>query len=343
MALALILTSCRAPAPAATPTIAQADPNAVFTAAAATAQARMTQNAATTPTATTAPSQTPAPTTPAVTVTTAPITPTVATTQQATTGAPAAGGGANRMEFVADLTVPDGTNFKANETFVKTWRVKNSGTSTWSTAYVLAFSSGAQLDAPDTVPLPSQVAPGQTVDISVNMTAPEDPGNYIGFWVMRDAGGTNFGIGPNADQPIYVDINVGSGTSGTNTPVPTTGPGTPTVTPQSSSDDSGDVVSDVSLTVDNPAATSCPHTFRFTGSFDLSKAASVTYQLEAGADDAGFEITLPAPVTANLQAGTHSVDYTLDFSAAVNGWARLRVTSPTGVVSNQVVYSLSCQ
>ena len=33
-------------------------------------------------------------------------------------------------EFVADVTVPDGTDFTPGETFVKTWQLRNAGTST---------------------------------------------------------------------------------------------------------------------------------------------------------------------------------------------------------------------
>jgi hypothetical protein len=40
----------------------------------------------------------------------------------------------DRAAFVADVTVPDGTNFAPGTTFVKTWRLKNNGSCTWTTA-----------------------------------------------------------------------------------------------------------------------------------------------------------------------------------------------------------------
>jgi peptidoglycan hydrolase-like protein with peptidoglycan-binding domain len=38
------------------------------------------------------------------------------------------------------------------------------------------------------------VAPGQTVDVSVNLVAPSTPGTYLGYWIIRDSGGVLFGI-----------------------------------------------------------------------------------------------------------------------------------------------------
>ncbi|KXK11504.1 MAG: hypothetical protein UZ14_CFX002002738 [Chloroflexi bacterium OLB14] len=35
-------------------------------------------------------------------------------------------------QFVADVTIPDGTNFAANTAFKKTWRIKNIGSCAWN-------------------------------------------------------------------------------------------------------------------------------------------------------------------------------------------------------------------
>jgi len=53
--------------------------------------------------------------------------------------------------YVADVTVPDGTHFDSNVSFVKTWRVKNTGKCDWDAAVVVALESGDKMDAPDTV------------------------------------------------------------------------------------------------------------------------------------------------------------------------------------------------
>ena len=111
-------------------------------------------------------------------------------------------------QFVADITVPDGTNFAPGAAFTKTWRLKNIGTCTWTTSYALVFVSGSQMGAPSVVNLPTSVAPGGTVDVSANMTAPAVNGHYRGYWQLRNASGVLFGIGTYANSSFWVDINV---------------------------------------------------------------------------------------------------------------------------------------
>lgn len=114
-------------------------------------------------------------------------------------------------QFIADVTVPDGTSFSAGATFNKTWRLKNIGSCTWTTSYALVFDTGQQMGAPASINFPSSVAPGQTVDLTLNMTAPSAPGHYIGYWKFKNASGVLFGIGTTANKSWWVDINVSGG------------------------------------------------------------------------------------------------------------------------------------
>ena len=111
-------------------------------------------------------------------------------------------------EFVSDVTYPDGSNVSLGGTFTKTWRVQNVGTCTWSTAYTLVFVSGERFGAPTAVSLPGSVAPGQTIDLSINLTAPNNNGRYRGDWKLRNASGVLFGIGSSASSNFYVDVSV---------------------------------------------------------------------------------------------------------------------------------------
>ena len=111
-------------------------------------------------------------------------------------------------QFIADVSVPDGTSFAPGAAFTKTWRLKNIGTCTWTTSYALVFVSGSLMGAPSVVNLPSSVAPGGTIDLSVNMTAPAVNGRYRGYWQLRNASGVLFGIGTYANKSFWVDINV---------------------------------------------------------------------------------------------------------------------------------------
>jgi hypothetical protein len=118
-------------------------------------------------------------------------------------------------QFIADVTVPDGTTYAAGATFTKTWRLKNIGTCTWNTSYAIVFDSGAQMGAPAAANFPASVAPGQTVDLTLNMTAPNAAGHYFGYYKLRNASGVIFGIGSTANRAFWVEINVGTGSGGT--------------------------------------------------------------------------------------------------------------------------------
>lgn len=96
------------------------------------------------------------------------------------------GGCSNAMQFLADVTVPDGTVFAPDTAFVKTWRVRNTGTCDWS-GYQIAFSDGEPMGTPEQV-IPDTPA-GQEVEISLEMTAPGGPGSYTGRWQVRSPSG----------------------------------------------------------------------------------------------------------------------------------------------------------
>ncbi len=114
----------------------------------------------------------------------------------------------DRAQFVRDVSVQDNTPFSPGATFVKTWRLKNIGSCTWTTAYKLVFISGDAMEANLSVPLPHSVAPNQTVDISVKMKAPQKSRTYRGDWMLSNPSGTRFGIGSRGDQSLWVQIRV---------------------------------------------------------------------------------------------------------------------------------------
>jgi Ig-like domain-containing protein len=118
------------------------------------------------------------------------------------------GTGCDRATFVSDVTAPDGTDFTPGQAFTKTWRFRNTGTCTWNTNYSLVFSTGDQMGGPASINLPSSVAPGQTIDLSVNLTAPTNAGSYRGYWLFKNTSGNVFGIGVRADKPFWLAIDV---------------------------------------------------------------------------------------------------------------------------------------
>ena len=113
-----------------------------------------------------------------------------------------------KAEFVMDVTVPDGTKLQPREAFTKTWRLKNVGTCTWTPEYDLMFVSGELMGMSEPQPLATDVPPGKTVDISVNMLAPAAVGNYKSYWGLENDDGERISIIGNVDGTFYVDIKV---------------------------------------------------------------------------------------------------------------------------------------
>lgn len=185
-----------------------------------TVLAHLTQSVQTTPSPTaTQPSPTALTTPPTVTATRAATVPVPTTTSRLNCDQAAPGN-------PIDVTIPDDTVLQPNQSFTKVWRLQNSGTCTWSKAYAAAFFSGDQMDAPVSVTLAGDVAPGQSVDITVDMVAPSKAGKYQGNWKMRNASNVLFGIGPGGAAPFWVRIVVAL----TSTPTSTPRTNTPTVT-----------------------------------------------------------------------------------------------------------------
>jgi hypothetical protein len=114
----------------------------------------------------------------------------------------------NWAGFIDDVTVEDRTLMDENETFTKIWRLENIGDCVWTTDYQVIFHSGYQMGAPDALELPEVVQPGETVDITMEMTAPDQPGTYTGYWILQDDDGNIFGVGADTDSPFWVRIRV---------------------------------------------------------------------------------------------------------------------------------------
>jgi Ig-like domain from next to BRCA1 gene len=143
----------------------------------------------------------------------------------------------DRAILAADVTYPDGAAVPGGGSFLKTWRLRNTGTCTWSTAYALVFVRGEQMGGAAAVPFAAEAKPGESADLSVNLTAPDNRGTYRGYWQLRNAAGKNFGIGGPGDGSFWVEIAVTSPASAalppataTATPVPTP-TGVPTLAP----------------------------------------------------------------------------------------------------------------
>lgn len=122
----------------------------------------------------------------------------------------------NLASFVSDVTIPDNASVTVNTAFTKTWRLRNVGSCTWTSGYQLVFDSGDQMGGPASQQLTAgSIPPGQTVDVSVNLTAPGSAGTYKGNWRLREPGGAIFGL---STGPFWVQIKAAAVAA--NTPLP---------------------------------------------------------------------------------------------------------------------------
>ena len=139
---------------------------------------------------------------------TASPTPLVAATDQPCT---------DTSNFVTDVTILDNTVIAPNTAFTKTWRLKNTGSCTWDSSYLVAYISGTTMTQQPgywILPQGQTVAPGQTVDISVGMTSPLESGNYQSYWGLKKENGPLMPIQGGANgNSFYVKIKVNDGSN----------------------------------------------------------------------------------------------------------------------------------
>lgn len=183
-----VLGACKPSAPVE-PTL---DANVIFTQAAETVAAQLTRTALSQPTATNTAQPTATVTATIVLPTSAPESESTAKTPVSTTVAGSTPN-PNKMVFVADVTIPDGQVIPAGSKFVKTWRIKNTGATTWTANYKVRLWAGNSFGAPSSFLLAQEVKPNAEVDISIEFTAPSQSGEYIASWILSDVTEANFG------------------------------------------------------------------------------------------------------------------------------------------------------
>ena len=277
------------------------DPNAAYTAAAQTVSAQLTSVALSKPAVINSPipSQTipsntvPAPTiAPATFVSLPSLTPT---------------SNCDKASFVDDVTVKDNTVMTPGQTFTKTWRLKNIGSCSWTPSYAVIFSNGAQMGGPAAQALVGNVNSGETMDISVNMTAPTTEGTYRGDWKLRNASGVTF-------FGFYVQIVVKAGGSAFE-------------------------VTAVNYTLgtwSSPGYVNCP---RITAYITTNGAGTITYTWTRS-DGSGNSDTVTFP-----GAGTKAINYDWargSFWAGTNAWVGIYINDPNDEDFGHLNFTAAC-
>lgn len=120
-----------------------------------------------------------------------------------------------------DITIPDDSTLPAESSFTKTWRLENGGSCTWSREYSIVWVAGEQMTENTSYRMTHEVLPNHTIDISLDMTAPASVGNYQSYWMLQNADGLYFGIGPTGKSPFWVKIVVQAALTPSPTPTAT--------------------------------------------------------------------------------------------------------------------------
>jgi len=107
----------------------------------------------------------------------------------------------NNLEYISDLTVPDGSLIARGAEIDKRWQVKNSGTCNWDSGYRLVLIAGSELGMPKEQALfPARA--GREAVIRMLLKAPFEPGIYTSAWQAVSPSDVPFG------EVIYIDIQV---------------------------------------------------------------------------------------------------------------------------------------
>jgi uncharacterized protein YkwD len=111
----------------------------------------------------------------------------------------------NQATFVADVTIPDNTEVAAGALFTKTWRIGNLGTCTWGPDYTLTHYSDERMSALSSVPL-DIAPPGEFLEISVDLRAPNSIGTHRGNFVIKNPAGLIMSVDDDSRLWVIIDV-----------------------------------------------------------------------------------------------------------------------------------------
>jgi hypothetical protein len=98
----------------------------------------------------------------------------------------------NNVTFIGDVSIPDYTVVERGDTFVKIWRIRNSGTCTLTPEYQVSFSQGNPLEW-QALPITDIVPPGEETEVGITVRSPDYPSIYQAWWQVADENDEKFG------------------------------------------------------------------------------------------------------------------------------------------------------
>lgn len=107
----------------------------------------------------------------------------------------------SNLLYLEDITIPDGTQTRPQETIDKRWLVQNNGTCNWDRRFSLRLIAGSEMGAsPDIALFPARS--GRQVEIQIQFIAPLEPGLHRSAWQAADPQGNLFG------DTVFIEIEV---------------------------------------------------------------------------------------------------------------------------------------
>lgn len=209
----------------------------------------------------------------------------------------------NEAIFISE-TIPDGTMIQPGKAFIKSWRVKNTGTCTWNPNYMLVFARGSRMSGPQSINLGGYVKPGEKSDLVIDLKAPDSAGTYTGYWKLQADDGYKF-------AQFWVNIKV---------PVV---PFAVTRVKLSSSPSS--------------YAGTCPGTVTIKAEITTNSAGTVTYQW-----DSSDSVTSSKKSVKFTQKGTKTVQFDLGVTYTNIYWVKIYIDSPNHLSSSPLSVTSMC-
>jgi hypothetical protein len=190
--------------------------------------------------------------------------------------------------------------------------------------YALVFIADERMQGASPMPLGATVRPKQTLQVSVQLTAPDSAGRHRGIWLLQDIAGNRFGSGPNGNQPFWVQILINESEAQI---VPRTSPGS------------------ASLKLNNAYyAGTCPVSLVFNATVSMNQTETAEFQLDMGTADPEYKLNPPDAQNHSFVAGDIlTVDYPILLTHSVDGWAQVHMTSPHEFFSNKISFSVHCK
>jgi len=106
------------------------------------------------------------------------------------------------MRFIRDVTFPDASKVQSGAVFAKIWRVRNDGEFMWPEGTVLITAGGDLLTPADLKEMVPRAQPGEEVQISATLTAPNTTGRHTAYFRLQTKEGVSFG------QRLWADVVV---------------------------------------------------------------------------------------------------------------------------------------